>query len=257
MESTRKRKINLKRLFILLFGIVLFASLLVGLYFGLGLNQSFENEESLKAYLSQYGTGFGVKLIYIMLHFIQTTILPISNLPTIIAGTYLFGRFETAILTNIGVLIGSVTSFTFGRLFGKKAVYWIVDKDVVDHYLDLIKKKEKVAIFAMLLLPGFPDDIICILAGMTYVSWPYFLITISITRTIPNFMYVYFFNLIPLESIWGLLIWVGIFLLFLLISSLTVRNWGRISAVIDRITAKRDRHKLNHNSDKNNTSQKL
>ena len=71
------------------------------------------------------------------------------------AGLLLFSLLEVFIMTTIGVYLGSIVSFTFGKLFGRKAVEWVLGEKTVNHYLEMAKGREQAAIFLMLLFAQF------------------------------------------------------------------------------------------------------
>jgi len=207
---------------------------LLGLYYGLGFNELIEDPEDLRAEIDSYGNNS--RLIYILIQLIQTTILPISNVATIIVGRVLYGKFQAALLTSIGVLIGSVISFGIAKFFGKKAIYWIVGKEQTDKYLNLLKGKANLVIFVMLLLPFFPDDIICFVAGLTPMSWLFFLFTILMTRPLPIFLTSFFIDtqFIPFSG-WGLAIWGGILLIFAVSAFIIKKRWAYVNSFLDRM----------------------
>lgn len=226
------KKINYKRLVIILLILALFIGLIVWLYFSLGLNKEFKDIESLRNKILSYGNMS--YFIYILINFLQTTIIPISNIPTIMAGEMIFGPFLAATLATVGVLIGSMVSFAIGKVFGKKAIEWVIGKETVDKYLAMTKNKEKWVVFAILLLPGFPDDIICMIAGVTSMSWKFFIISILITRTIPSYMIAYSSDIIPINTPWGIITWVLIYLVVLLISRYIIKNWEKVNNFIEK-----------------------
>lgn len=155
--------------------------ILVALYFLLGLNKYFTDAEFIKEEIESYG-NFG-KFIYVVINFLQTTLIPITNIPTIFAGTYVYGPLDAANLAIIGVLVGSVVSFYIGRIFGTKLLNWILGEQKLNKYLEMMKGRENVVFFLTMLLPGFPDDIICMIAGITPMRFRFFAITLLITRT--------------------------------------------------------------------------
>src|SRR5690606_13471604 len=130
-KETKKRVI----LTILISLIVI--AILVVLYFSSGLNEIFSNSDVLRTQIESYG-DFG-KLIYVLINFLQTTLIPITNIPTIFAGTYIYGPLEAANLAIIGVLIGSVVSFYIGRIFGTKLLLWIIGEEKLEKYLSMMK----------------------------------------------------------------------------------------------------------------------
>lgn len=109
--------------------------------------------------------------MYVIFHFVQSTLLPISNFPTIVAGNLIFSPWENAILTSIGVILGSLAAFGIGKLFGRKAVEWVVGEENTRKLLETFEGKEKLVLVLILLLPLLPDDIICFIAGITLISW--------------------------------------------------------------------------------------
>lgn len=231
-----KAQINKKRLILSIIILLITAGIIVGLYFGLGIHKELNNPENLKEKILSYGNKG--KLVYILINFLQTTIIPISNIPTIIAGVYIFGPLTASNLTTIGVLSGSVVSFYIGRFLGRKTVEWIVGKDSVDRYLAIAKGRENLVIFLILLLPGFPDDIICIIAGLTSMSFKFFLITILITRTIPTYLTAYSFDIIPINTTLGIIIWICIYIFVIFIGRLCYKKWDNIHAFFEKLKYK-------------------
>lgn len=236
MENKNKQ-VNKKRLTITIIILVLFIGLIIGLYFGLGINKTLQDTESLKETINSYG-GLS-KLIYVLINFLQTTLIPITNIPTIMAGVYLFDPLVAATLATIGVLLGSLVSFYLGRVLGRKTVEWIVGKENLDKYLAMAKGRENVVIFLILLLPGFPDDIICLIAGLTKMSWKFFIISILITRTIPTYLTAFTSNLIPLDKLWGIAIWIAIYIVALLAGRYVLKYWENIVKFFEKFKNKK------------------
>ena len=65
----------------------------------------------------------------------------------------------------------------------------------------------------MFLFPFFPDDVLCFVAGLSSMSVPYYIVMITITRIINIVVSSYSINgsLIPYDTWWGILIWIGVF----------------------------------------------
>ena len=64
----------------------------------------------------------------------------------------------------------------------------------------------------MFLLPMFPDDILCFVAGLSPMSWKYFIIMQVITRAISVSITSFSLggSIIPYNTWWGILIWIAI-----------------------------------------------
>lgn len=205
---------------------------LVALYFLLGLNKYFTDAEFIKEEIESYG-NFG-KFIYVVINFLQTTLIPITNIPTIFAGTYVYGPLDAANLAIIGVLVGSVVSFYIGRIFGTKLLIWILGEQKLNKYLEMMKGRENVVFFLTMLLPGFPDDIICMVAGITPMRFRFFGITLLITRTLPIYLTAYGASVIPLDSVWGWVIWIAIYAIVFYAGQKILRNWDAILAYFNK-----------------------
>lgn len=181
-----KTKQILKSIGKLLFGVLVivafFAVLILTFHFGFGITwNDLTNQEKMQEFIKS--TGSWGRIIFILISFLQVTFVPIPGMVTILAGNYLFGLVESFILSYIGMLIGSFVAFFLGRKIGRPFVNWVVgDKNTVDMYLKKLKGRELVLFFFMFLLPFFPDDLLCSVAGITSISWFAFIILQVITR---------------------------------------------------------------------------
>ncbi len=160
--------------------------------------------------LREYIAGFGATavLIFILFQFLQVVVLPIPGSVSVGVGVALFGPLRCTLFSFIGILLGSVVAFAIGRWIGYKAVCWIVGKDDLDKWLKKIKGKDYLLLSIMFLLPLFPDDVLCFVAGLSSMTWGYFLIMIVVTRAISVSTTSFSLQLIPFNTWWGILIWV-------------------------------------------------
>ena len=80
------------------------------------------------------------------------------------------GFWPAMILGVLAVGVGSVIVFLAARALGKKAVQRFLDKGVMDKYLPIIEEKQDMFLLLTMLFPFFPDDALCMLAGLTNIS---------------------------------------------------------------------------------------
>jgi uncharacterized membrane protein YdjX (TVP38/TMEM64 family) len=179
-----------------------------------GVIAKIDSIEALREYISQAGSW--AVALFIIFQFLQVVILPIPGNVTVAAGVVLFGPLLCSLYSFIGIFLGSIVAFAVGRVVGYKAVCWIVGKDDLDKWLDKIKGKDYLILSLMFLLPLFPDDILCFVAGLSSMTWLYFLIMIAITRAISVLSTAFSLHLIPFNTWWGILIWVCIIALVVL-----------------------------------------
>lgn len=206
-----------------------------------GLIQKINSIQALQNYIDGFGPT--AVIIFIVFSFLQVVILPVPGSVTVAAGVALFGPLECALYSFIGILAGSLVAFAIGRWIGYKAVCWIVGKDDIDKWLSKIKGKDYLILSLMFLLPLFPDDVLCFVAGLSSMTWGYFIIMIIITRLISCFSVAYSLDLIPFNTWWGITIWAVIVILVALAFYLVCKYSDRIDAFIKRKFKLKDRTK--------------
>lgn len=178
-------KFNIKKIIIkIIISFLVIGLIVLGLYFLFKyLGWINLTKEELQAKIAS--TGVFAPLVFIFASFLQVTFIPIPSSITIIVGNYLFGFWLSFLYSYIGIVLGSILAFYLGRWLGRPFVNWVVgDNKVVDEYLIKMKNKENVILFFMFLLPLFPDDALCSLAGILPISLMTFLIMQLFTRAI-------------------------------------------------------------------------
>ena len=101
---------------------------------------------------------------------------------TALAGALLFGALFAFLLTWAAVVLGSFVVFLLARRLGQAFVDRFVSQTLSDRYLEVIHRKRDVFLAMAFLFPFFPDDILCILAGLTEISLPRFLVLVILFR---------------------------------------------------------------------------
>ncbi len=178
-KLTDNTKQVIKKLFVS--GIVIVAILLIGyLVFDL-LGWSDLTREELQAFIA--GTGAIAPLVYIAVSFAQVTLVPIPGAVTILAGNYLFGFWLSFLYSYIGMFLGGAFAFWLGRKLGRPYINWVAGgKEKADEWIKKLKGRETVFLFFAFLLPLFPDDILCSVAGILPISFMTFTVMQLITR---------------------------------------------------------------------------
>ena len=179
-------------------------------------------------------------LIFVLISFLQVTFIPIPGAITILAGNYVFGFLESLIFSFIGMFLGSIFAFFLGRTIGRKYVNWAFGgKDQVDEYLEKLKGKESVLLFFMFLLPFFPDDALCSLAGITNIKSFTFVLIQLITKPISILATLLFMSgtIIPFEGI-GLVVIILVGILSIILFIFSYKNAEKINKYIEKISSK-------------------
>lgn len=111
--------------------------------------------------------GIFAPLLYILLQVIQTVVAPIPGQVVGGIGGFLFGPWGV-LWTSIGTLLGCYIVFKLSKRFGRPFLEKIFKKSAIERFDFIINSKStSIILFLIYLLPGFPDDLICYLAGLT------------------------------------------------------------------------------------------
>ena len=191
-----------------------------------GIIKKITSIEALRDYISEFGNM--AVFLFILFSFLQVIILPVPGSVTVAAGVALFGPLKCSIFSFIGITLGSIVAFTIGRVVGEKAVRWIVGEETLKKWLQKLKGKDYLILSIMFLLPLFPDDVLCFVAGLSSMTWTYFIVMIVITRVTSILATSYSVGLIPLTTWWGIMIW-------LIIGALVVAAFWVVCKYSDKI----------------------
>lgn len=179
-----------------------------------GLLYKFKDVEEIKKFIIN-SKGWGI-VVFFLLSFLQVVILPIPSALTMVIGVMIYGPSVSFIVSTAATLIGSFLLFWLGKTFGRKIAYWMFGKEKTDKYSKILSEKGKGLFIIIMLFPFFPDDLICILAGVTSMSYKFYLISMAITRTLVIAFTCYFGSgdIIPFSG-WGIPVWIGLFALMI------------------------------------------
>ncbi len=212
-----------------------------------GFLDKIDSVEDFRKYISSFG-GYAV-FLFILIQYLQVVILPIPAFITVGAGVLLFGPFEGALLSCIGIIAGSITAFFIGRVFGYKVAGWLVGKDSLDKGLKSIKGKDKIILTFMFLFPFFPDDVLCFVAGITTMSPLFFISMIFITRIISVYVSSYSMNnsIIPYNTWWGIIIWILFIIATIIFTVIIYKKGEKIESYIKNLFTKNKHKKTGKN----------
>ena len=174
-------------------------------------------------------TGKWGMVVYVFIQILQVVILPIPAVVCYVPGSHIWGAGIATLLASIGVIIGSLIAYGVGRFFGKRAVVWIAGEETTEKYINYIGNRGKLIFVLMQILPFFPDDILCMIAGLTSMSFPFFLAVIILVRPLIIAAYCYLGNgnIIPFTG-WGIPVWIAIFAVCVVLAVLSFKYQDRI-----------------------------
>lgn len=233
-KLTTKKKII--RTVIVLLAITLFLLLIYLILVWTGLWEKLNSVEKLKNLI--LSLGIWGRITFVVFQFLQVTFIPVPSPMLILAGSLIYGPLQAGLLSLAGILLGSGFAFFLGRTFGKKLVTFMVGEESQKKWTKLLGEC-KYSFVIMMLLPCFPDDILCLVAGLTDMSWTFFMVTQFISRPIGIFSVSYLTSgeIIPYSG-WGLVIWAVIIIASLTLIYLSIKYNRKIENFIKNLFKK-------------------
>lgn len=139
----------------------------------------FDTEE-----LREWLSGFGIlaPLVFMGLQALQVVVAPIPGQVVALASGYLFGSVAGTVYSLVGVLVGSAVAFQLAKRYGRAFVEDVLHEDVVARFDGFVERVGLPGLFALVIIPGLPDDAICFLSGLTTWRLRTFLAVIAIGR---------------------------------------------------------------------------
>lgn len=156
-------------------------------------------------HLRQLGV-FG-PIIFTLVQIIQVVIPVIPGGIVSLTGQVVFGYIWGFIYNYVGITIGSIIAFFLARRYGEFFVKCFVSDETYDKYLGWTKNENRFAwiLGILFFLPAAPDDILCMIAGLTPISFKKFMLIFIPTKAISTFTFTVLMEKVLnyiLDNIW-------------------------------------------------------
>lgn len=138
------------------------------------------NVEEMRNFIESFGPWGPAVLIAIQAS--QVLIAPIPGPVTGAAAGYAFGVFWGTIYGFIGLAIGSSIAILGAKKYGRPFVEDVIADETMDKFDYMADEHGFLPFFLLFLLPGFPDDAICFIAGLTDIDTKKLLVMASFGR---------------------------------------------------------------------------
>lgn len=168
-------------------GILVFSAVVCLQYpcFESSYQEAVDFSESLDKFLE--GFGFLAPLALVIVLALQVILAPLPGQIFGLASGYIYGPWIGTLISMVGLTIGSFVAFYLGRKFGRPLVERFVNKKTVKKFDYLVNRRGEITIFLIFLLPVFPDDAICFIAGLTKIPIPT-LVILAVLGRLPGFI---------------------------------------------------------------------
>jgi uncharacterized membrane protein YdjX (TVP38/TMEM64 family) len=124
---------------------------------------------------------------FVAVQALQVVVAPIPGQVLAGVGGFLFGRWLGTAYSMAGVVIGSLVVFGLTRRYGRPLVARLLDDGLVARFERFGDENGVVTLFVFFLLPTFPDDALCAVAGLWDLRLRTFLVLLVVGRT-PSFL---------------------------------------------------------------------
>ncbi|RRD30456.1 TVP38/TMEM64 family protein [Streptococcus minor] len=130
-------------------------------------------------------------ILFICIQVIQVLYPVIPGGLTCVVGHVLFGPLIGFVYNTTGIFLGSIIAFLLARRYGQVFVQSFVSESIYDKYIVYLDKGKMFERFlaTAFILPGFPDDFLCMVAGMSQMSLRRFICITLLTK--PATLYLY------------------------------------------------------------------
>jgi uncharacterized membrane protein YdjX (TVP38/TMEM64 family) len=195
----------------------------------------FASGERLREWVAAWGPA--APLVFIAVQVAQVIIFAIPGEVTQVAGGYLFGGWMGLLLSVAGIAIGSTIAFFLARLLGKPFVEAVIPARQLERVETILgSRSTKVVFFLLFLIPGIPKDILCYVAGISPLRFPFFILASTLGR-LPGIIASVVIGGAVRSDRWILLAVVTAAVLALFIAGLILRP--RIEAWVQKIADRR------------------
>lgn len=135
------------------------------------------------------GYGWYAPVVFVAIQTLQVVFAPIPGQVLGGVGGFLFGSAPGVVYSMFGVLLGSSLVFLASRRLGRPYVERVITPKTLTQWDNFVKKKGVYGLFLLFLLPTFPDDMLCFVAGLSEIRLRTFLVLVLVGRT-PSFVLV-------------------------------------------------------------------
>ena len=167
---------NYFKFIVKLIAIIITIFIILFIIYGIKSN-IFSSNNDLIQFVKRY--GIIAPILFIFIQIIQVVFPIIPGGASCLAGVLAFGGVYGFIYNYVGLCLGSIINFFIERSGGMRIINYFLKKDSFNRYLSYIKSNKFNKVFVWgIVLPGAPDDLLCYIAGLSNMSFLYFLVTI-------------------------------------------------------------------------------
>jgi len=139
-----------------------------------------QDQDAVSAYLQGYGS-LGPVILFVLL-IAQVFIAIIPGHALMVTAGYVYGTMGLFV-TMTSTILGSQIAFLIARKYGRSLIYRLASPEIIDRWDKVAKHQGILFFFFSFVLPIFPSDLMCYVAGLCTISPKRFFIANFMGRT--------------------------------------------------------------------------
>ncbi len=212
-----------------------FGLLIYSFLYKYDLTKYFSSITAIKELILSSGAMGGI--IFIIIQIAQVVFLPIPAVALMIVGIIVYGPIRTSILCIIGVLLGSYLSFMVGKTFGYKFISWVVGEEKVTKYSNILRNNGRLILTLVFLFPMLPDDLFCMIAGISPMTFKEFFLIATLVRPITIIVLCAFggTSILSFDNPLGIIITISILIIAIVFATIMIKKNKRVKSLFLRM----------------------
>jgi len=138
------------------------------------------DQQAVSEYLKSFGVLGPIVLFVLMIAQVFVAVIPGHAL--MVTAGYVYGKLGLLIVIA-STVIGSQVAFTIARWYGRGLINKLASPQIIERWNKAAQHQGIVFYFFAFVLPIFPSDLMCYVAGLATISPKHFLISNILGRT--------------------------------------------------------------------------
>jgi uncharacterized membrane protein YdjX (TVP38/TMEM64 family) len=138
------------------------------------------DQEAVSAYLKSYGALGPIVLFVLMVAQVFVAVIPGHAL--MVTAGYVYGKLGLFIVIT-STILGSQIAFTIARWYGRNLINKLASPQIIERWNKASQGQGIIFYFFAFVLPIFPSDLMCYVAGLATIAPKRFLVANILGRT--------------------------------------------------------------------------
>ena len=139
------------------------------------------DQEAVSAYLQGYG-AWGPAILFVLM-VAQVFIAVIPGHALMVTAGYVYGMTGLVVII-LSTILGSQIAFFIARKYGRSLIYKLASSQIIERWDGMARNQGILFYFFSFVLPIFPSDLMCYVAGLGKISPRHFLLANILGRTV-------------------------------------------------------------------------